>query len=198
MLELAKRCVPGWGGVCSRGGEVWSAWGGGLAISGGGGGGVAAPRLRLLLRPPPPHQNPPPPWAPKTPAGATRRPKIQPSHPTARQPAAPYPNRLPTPRVIRRLNSHSDVMRMTLLQPSRSNLHELSPLQVRNRLRPRLTHSRPQTPHQLVNNLIHRPPERHPPLDPLGHQLVLGQHIVLEVPILGVGLPLPPPLHGAQ
>src|SRR6202020_758146 len=34
--------------------------------------------------------------------------------------------------------------------------------------------------------------------DALGHELVLGKHVVLEIAVLGVGLGFSPTLHGAQ
>src|SRR5689334_13171241 len=89
--------------------------------------------------------------------------------------------------VVGCLGGHLDVVRVALLEPGRRDPYEAALLlELRHIRRADIPHRRPQTAHELVRHRGERAPVGHLALDALGHQLVLGEHIVLEVAVLGV------------
>src|SRR5882757_558989 len=101
--------------------------------------------------------------------------------------------------VIRRFDSHLDVVRVALLQPGRGDLYQPPALlQRRHRVRAGVEHALVQPANQLVRNRRKRPAIRHLALDALRYQLLVRGHLTLEVPILGVGTVLAAGLHRAQ
>src|SRR5258708_559271 len=77
-----------------------------------------------------------------------------------------------------------DVVRIALGQARAGDLGEPCLLQLRDGPRAADPHGRPQTPGQLVGHRAQRSAVGHPALDALRHQLVLAEHVVLEVPVL--------------
>src|SRR5829696_5045219 len=83
--------------------------------------------------------------------------------------------------VVRRLDRHLDVVRVALLEPGRRDLHEPPALvQLGDGARAGVPHGGAQPADELVRDRRQRPPERHLTLDALGHELVVGQDVVLE------------------
>src|SRR5215475_11008274 len=96
-----------------------------------------------------------------------------------------YPARSPGV-VVRRLDGHLDVMRVTLLQAGGGDPDHPRGLQVGDGTRSGVPHGLAQPADELVGHRGQRAPVRHLALDALRHQLVVGGHVVLEVPVLGV------------
>src|SRR5215472_1895207 len=88
--------------------------------------------------------------------------------------------------VVRGLRHHLHMMRVALDEASAGDLDEPGLLQIGDRPGAAIPHGRPQAAVKLADHGGYRPPVRDPALDALRHELVLTQHVVLEVPVLGV------------
>src|SRR4051794_5273979 len=101
--------------------------------------------------------------------------------------------------VVGRFDGHLDVVRVALLQSRRGDPDQLAALlQLRDRTGSDEAHRRAEATVELVGDRGQRTPVRHLSLNTLRYQLVIGHHIVLEVPVLGVRTGLPARLHGTQ
>src|SRR3954453_9789883 len=100
--------------------------------------------------------------------------------------------------VVGRLVRHLDVVRVALLEPSRRDPDELRLLQLLDGLRADVAHRGTQATDQLVRDRSERAAIGHLTLDAFRHELVVGEHVVLEVAVLGVGTRLSPRLHRAE
>src|SRR6185312_13872275 len=83
-------------------------------------------------------------------------------------------------------------------QAGRGDLDEPGLLQVGDGPCAAVAHGRAQPADELAGHRGQRAAVGHLPLDALRHQLVLAQHVILEVAVLGVGLPALPVAHGAE
>src|SRR5215467_4985506 len=90
--------------------------------------------------------------------------------------------------VVRRLNRHLHVMRVAFGEPRGGDLNEPGILQVADGAGAAVPHGHAQPADELVGDGGERAAVGDLPLDPLRDQLVFTQHVVLEVPVLGVGL----------
>src|SRR5262249_32707330 len=97
-----------------------------------------------------------------------------------------WPSSVARATVVRGLGHHVDVMRMAFGKTRASDLDEAGILQLSDVRRAAVTHRRPQPASELARHRGYRAPVRHPSLDALGHELVPAQHVVLEIPVLGV------------
>src|ERR1022692_390770 len=93
------------------------------------------------------------------------------------------PRSHPAAAVVRRLGDHLDVVRVALGQPSHGDLDESCLLQLSDGPGAAVTHRRAQPADQLAGHRRQRSTVRHPTLDALRYQLVLTQHVILEVPV---------------
>src|SRR5215471_18268471 len=100
--------------------------------------------------------------------------------------------------VVRRLDRHLHVVRVAFLQASGRDLDESGVLQLGDGARAAVSHGHAQPAYQLVGDGGERPAIGNLSLDALRDQLVLAQHVVLEVPVLGVGLTPLPVAHRAE
>src|SRR5215471_5930247 len=100
--------------------------------------------------------------------------------------------------VVRRLDRHLHVVRVAFLQASGRDLDESGVLQLGDGARAAVSHGHAQPAYQLVGDGGERPAIGNLSLDTLRDQLVLAQHVVLEVPVLGVGLAPLPVAHRAE
>src|SRR5256885_1758444 len=92
-------------------------------------------------------------------------------------------------------DGHLDVVRVALLEPRRGDPDELSlALHLGDARRAAVEQRLAQAADELVGDGGERAPVRHLALDALRDQLLLGGHVVLEVPVLRVG----PGLHRAE
>src|SRR5215470_2077882 len=96
--------------------------------------------------------------------------------------------------VVRRFDGHRDVVRMALFQTRRRDLNELRLLQLLDGRRTGVAHGGTQAAGELMDHRRQRTAERHPALDALRRQLVLGERIVLEVAVLRIGFGAGPAL----
>ena len=87
---------------------------------------------------------------------------------------------------------------MALGQAGRGDLDEPRLLQVGDGPRAAVAHRRAHPADQLAGHRGQRAAVRYLALDALGHELVLAQHVVLEVAVLGVGAATLPVPHGAE
>src|SRR3954447_21521675 len=100
--------------------------------------------------------------------------------------------------VVGRFDRHLDVVRVALLEARRGDAHQLTALlQFGDGTGADEAHRRAQTTVELVGDGGQRTAVGHLSLNTLRYQLVVGHHIVLEVPILGVRTDLTARLHGA-
>src|ERR1700761_64570 len=88
--------------------------------------------------------------------------------------------------VVRGLDDHLHVVRVAFLQPGAGDLDERGVLELLDGAAAAVAHAGPQAADQLVGHRGERPPVRDLALDALGDELVLAQHVVLEVAVLGV------------
>src|SRR6202046_3266850 len=88
--------------------------------------------------------------------------------------------------VVGRFGGHGDVVRMAFLLTRRSDPDELRPLQTFDGVGAGVAHRGTQSAGELMDHRRQRSTERHPAFDALGHELVLGKHVVLEITVLGV------------
>src|SRR5215468_4986084 len=101
--------------------------------------------------------------------------------------------------VVGGLYGHLDIMRVALLETGRGDPDELAPLvQLVDRAGADVAHRRAEAAHELVRHGRQRTPVGHLALDPFRYQLVVGEYVVLEVPVLRVRPSLTPRLHRAQ
>src|SRR4051794_30382316 len=101
--------------------------------------------------------------------------------------------------VVGGLYRHLDVVRVALLEPRRGDPDELAlVVHLRDGGRAHEAHSGPQAADELVRHGRQRTTVRYLTFDALRHELVVGEDVVLEVPVLGVGPGLPARLHRAE
>src|SRR3954471_9258903 len=94
---------------------------------------------------------------------------------------------------------HLDVVRVALLEPGRGDPDELALLvHLYERAGADETQPGPQAADELVRHGRQRATVRYLTFDPLRHELVVGEDVVLEVPVLRVGPGLPARLHRAE
>src|SRR5215831_7847553 len=100
--------------------------------------------------------------------------------------------------VVWRLDRHLHVVRVAFRQASGRDLDKPGVLQLGDGARAAVSHGHAQSAYQLVGDGGERPAVGDLALDSLRDQLVLTQHVVLEVPVLGVGLAPFPVAHRAE
>src|SRR3954469_18279837 len=101
--------------------------------------------------------------------------------------------------VVGGLYRHLDVVRVALLEPRRGDPDELALLvHFSDGGRADEAHSGAQPADELGRHRGQRTAVRYLTFDPLRHQFVVGEDVVLEVPVLGVGPGLPAGLHRAE
>src|SRR3954447_8279271 len=101
--------------------------------------------------------------------------------------------------VVGGLYRHLDVVRVALLEPRRGDPDELALLvHFSDGGRADEAHSGAQPADELGRHRGQRTAVRYLTFDALRHELVVGEDVVLEVPVLGVGPGLPARLHRAE
>src|ERR1700742_4814551 len=100
--------------------------------------------------------------------------------------------------VVRGLDHHLHVVRVAFLQAGPGDLDEPCLLQLGDRAGTAVPHGRAQAADELVGNRGEVATVGYLALDPLGNKLVLAQHVILEVAVLGVGLAALPVPHRAE
>src|SRR5947209_4906165 len=107
--------------------------------------------------------------------GMTRKTKMQETTPS---------NRSTVLRVIGSFAGDGDVVDVALAQPGPGDPHEGAVLlHLPDCPGPGIAHCSPQSADQLVDDVADRPLMRHPPLDPLGHELQRTRHLLLEIAV---------------